>query len=112
MSAIDLVERLKRRVPVEGRPFKSDMTKPLNPDGPEAADTITRLQAALEKCRDTFRDYERQHQAKAQQIFDDGKTQGLLNVERMAMNARLTKAKANADMADMCDAALSSVGGE
>jgi hypothetical protein len=79
---------------------------PINPDGPEAAALIEELVSTVEKCRDKFRDYERQHEAKAQQIFDDGKTQGLLNAERMAMQARLTKADSNRKMAEMCDTAL------
>jgi Lar family restriction alleviation protein len=67
---------------------------------------VVRLREALTKCRDTFRDYERQHEEKAKQIFENGKAQGLLNAERMAMQARLTKAARNCEMADMCDAAL------
>ena len=63
MSVIDLVERLTRKVqklPAMGggsigldangkTTVTSDGYRLANPDGPEAADTITRLQAALDE---------------------------------------------------------------
>ena len=64
-SAIDLVERLRRTekrksyvttnrtAPI----IESEYDAPINPDGPEAADTITRLQAALKQREaDTLND--------------------------------------------------------
>ena len=53
-----LVARLNRRLPDRSRrPFKSNATVPLNPDGPEAASAIERLKQALETAESEARRY-------------------------------------------------------
>lgn len=82
----------------------------------EAADTILAypraaigeetLRTALEKCRDKFREYERLHLAK---LLPNRASDQFYQQARDAHNAGVrAKALRNADMAEMCEATLSS----
>lgn len=61
-------------------------------------DVWSNVRIALARALETFRDYEKQHRDKARQIITMGG-----NPDR---DDRLNKAQRNADLADMCDKAL------
>lgn len=48
MTDLPIVRRLTRRTAMPGRPFKSNATMLMNPDGPEAAELLTVCVEALE----------------------------------------------------------------
>lgn len=66
---------------------------------PAFRDYVRALEGALEQCRDKFREYERLHLAKVRPVTITGK--------ELAPNTEaVAKARANAAMAEMCEAAL------
>jgi hypothetical protein len=77
------------------------------------SEAVSELVEALEKCRDRFREYERQHQEKANRNQEEAdKCIGGDTAAMASGYARdyRTKAVRNREMADMCDDALAKLG--
>lgn len=95
-----IVERLRRTVPVGEQLCRNPRTT-VNPDGPEAADTIEELYEALERAAAKFREYARLHANKLNDRLPDAE-----------FNAIMRKSDRNREMAESCEAALRKARGE